>query len=370
MKTTNRLKRMTMTVVAASVLGGGATLLGPAPGAFAATCSPSETSQYTVSNVTAATKIQAATARTVDYKRRSYATARGVAKASASASVRVTESVTVDMCTNGVSNPQTRTASITGTAAVRDQVAAKNATVHSYYKAKAKAKRSARYAAKAAARDIALGQARAIASARAESSAYSKARQDARAASSTPTASPASTGGTATGSNTVTHHAAPSAAEISSEIVRLSNIERTKVGAPAVSTMLPLTTYGNDWANHIGDESMRTGSLVVTHSGPNQTGPNQMTFSEFSRCTTAQRVAEIIVSGPTLDWTKSTSEQATLVAQNAIGWWLNSPGHRAILLDPYASRIGSGVALKVNSQGDTVAFFVSELFRGDCAQVA
>jgi uncharacterized protein YkwD len=132
---------------------------------------------------------------------------------------------------------------------------------------------------------------------------------------------------------------------IMEEVVRLSNLERQKHGAPALSADKFLekaaASHSEEMArlNYFDHSSPTPGRetpharILLAGSNATKTGENLAMFGNFPEPELAER---------------------------AVTGWMNSPGHRRNLLDPGFTHIGIGIAKGTNAQ-----YYITQNFSAD-----
>jgi uncharacterized protein YkwD len=109
------------------------------------------------------------------------------------------------------------------------------------------------------------------------------------------------------------------------EVNRLTNVERAKGGCPAVTVNAQLTTAARGHSGWMA----QTGAFSHTGSGG----------SDFlSRVTTAGYASP---ASENIAWGYRTAEQV-------VGGWMKSPGHRANIMNCAAKTVGVGVVYAAN----------------------
>lgn len=131
----------------------------------------------------------------------------------------------------------------------------------------------------------------------------------------------------------------PSVDDLTAEVVRLVNVERAKEGLKPLGTYSTLTDAAQ----------IRAGEIVSLFSHTRPDGSSCFTaLSETGANKGAYTYGENIAAG--------NSTAAAVVAQ-----WMDSPGHRANILDPDFTHIGVGYAYSPNS---TYRYYWVQMFTG------
>lgn len=117
-------------------------------------------------------------------------------------------------------------------------------------------------------------------------------------------------------------HCGPDNRDFELEMLRLVNIERAKVGAAPLVENTSLTCAAREFAKDVAIND------VLSHTGTDGSLPDDRVVREGY---TGELKGEVL----------TLRRIAPAVAVNA---WMNSPGHRAILLDPTANEAGMGYA--------------------------
>lgn len=112
----------------------------------------------------------------------------------------------------------------------------------------------------------------------------------------------------------------PSVDSYTSQILTLINQKRAAVGSGPVKWNQSIGNVSQDWAEHLGRATM---------------DPN----FDFGTIHRADAGGSLIPSGAT--WYRENIAFNFTAAQ-IVDWWMNSPGHKAAMLDPKATDIGIG----------------------------
>lgn len=112
----------------------------------------------------------------------------------------------------------------------------------------------------------------------------------------------------------------PTSDSYTKQVLTLINEERAAVGSPAVKWNQKIGNVSQDWSEHLGEA----------------TKSDDFDWSKIHR---SDAGGSLIPSGA--NWYREIVG-FNGSAQSIVDWWMNSPGHKAAMLDPKATDIGIG----------------------------
>jgi uncharacterized protein YkwD len=165
----------------------------------------------------------------------------------------------------------------------------------------------------------------------------------------------------------------PTTDQLAAAFLADTNIVRTAAGVPELSTMVVLTTFGRNWAQHLADtmpwDDFMAGSDA--HSGAALGDfPDLMDCYNNGEAVSGvgENIAGFSGEGEPVSYLHPEA-YAAFVAAIDTHTWVESPGHYNQLVDATWNRTGLGVAYTAGYQIYVTQDFVSDGVTGACSQL-
>lgn len=129
-------------------------------------------------------------------------------------------------------------------------------------------------------------------------------------------------------STTQTGNTAPENPEFINRVVQLTNVERSKLGLPALKANLQLTTAAQNHTRNMADQDF------FSHTGKDGSSPTNRVQSTGYPGVAGENIAA-----------------GSLTPEDVLTQWMNSPGHRANILNADYQEIGVGYYFLANDTG-------------------